>query len=431
MSYFLLFTQMILIPLCLGGMLLMGTPPLWGSSCSDESEKKSVPATPASTLQHAKLMHRISAQTGFPEHFKSFHWDSFKHLSQEALQGLYDSKYLEGSLAAETPVGQHYDEARQVLEQLGLQENTRTLDIALVKNNLFLFPPIPVTWSHLLTTLNISDNNLVALDVSNLPALKQLKAARNKLEVVLGISQSTSLFALDLSNNNLQKVEGVNNHPTLTHLDLCHNPLGTLAWLQGAPKLQVLSLIKTQLTQPPLLAELPNLLVINLSENQLTQPPLLGTLSGLMCLNLASNRLTQAPPELSRLTNLEIFSVADNAIQSAPGLEFCTKLKGLSLAQNGFTELPPLSALNNLRTLKIHGNRIETFPDFSHMTVLGELRLDHNPAVAIPGLATLTTLKQLSVSPAQWADPENNKNYRKLLNAQNGKVNAVRVEQPD
>ena len=117
-----------------------------------------------------------------------------------------------------------------------------------------------------LTWLSVGGNQLTSLDVSNLPNLQELNAWNNQL-VELDVSNLPNLWRLDASNNQLASIDLL-NLPNLRHLNIMRNQLTEL-YLPNLPNLTFLMAMANQLTSIDV-SNLPNLRYLFLNSNQLT-----------------------------------------------------------------------------------------------------------------------------------------------------------------
>ena len=97
-----------------------------------------------------------------------------------------------------------------------------------------------------LTSLDMTNNQLTSLDISNNPSLTYLSVYYNKL-TSLDVSGSPALTYLRVSNNQITELD-VSNNPALTELQVDNNQLTSLD-VSNNPKLITLDVSKNQITE--------------------------------------------------------------------------------------------------------------------------------------------------------------------------------------
>ncbi|CAK7230432.1 Protein nud1 [Sporothrix curviconia] len=150
-------------------------------------------------------------------------------------------------------------------------------------------------------TLNVSDNQLTALDVRGLPALRVLFADRNRLARVRGFSKTPRLDSVSLREQLLEAAERL-DISSLYHayeirkLFLSGNILESFDPPVDFLNLQLLELANCGLTSLPasLGRAVPNLRKVNLNFNALTDLKSLAGISRLKKVLAAGNRLARA-----------------------------------------------------------------------------------------------------------------------------------------
>lgn len=177
-------------------------------------------------------------------------------------------------------------------------------ELNMSRNKLSGLLPIKIGQLHNLRTLDLSDNELDAIDyaLTGCPKLQVLNLSGNFLKrlTVSQLSQQSGLAELDASRNAIESafLDGNSSFPRLGLLNLSHNNLTELSagpYELELPSLTTLLLIQNQIEDPsPLLTRAPNLIDLNVEGNRLSHlPELLFTLNHLKHLDISDNRLTE------------------------------------------------------------------------------------------------------------------------------------------
>ena len=251
-----------------------------------------------------------------------------------------------------------------------------------------------------ISTLNLSDNNLVGnipSEISKLSNLQTLQLSVNHLsgEIPIEIGQLTNLVTIFLYQNNLEghipaeigqltnlvtiflyqnNLEGhipaeIGSLNNLISLDLSNNNLsGTIpVEFSGLSNLVYLQLYTNELSGPipDVLLSLNSLQNLQLDNNLFSGivPDWLGDMSSLLLLSLSGNQLTGSIPiSLSNLDNLLFLNLNKNKLTGSIPDEFgdMSNLQGLYLQNNQLSgSIPPeLGNLTNLKALYLHNNQL-------------------------------------------------------------------------
>jgi len=182
-----------------------------------------------------------------------------------------------------------------------------------------------------LTVLNLSNNRIASIDLSQLKNLITLDLSKNKIENI-DLSQNKNLTTLDLSINKIENID-LSQLKNLTILNLKRNKIENIDLSQN----------KNMLTE------------LDLSENKLATLDVNG-LVYLKTLNLSGNRIESI--FLSGLVYLKTLNLSWNRIKSNFGLP-SSDLNKLNLSHN---ELEYISLLNypKLTNLYLQHNKIKT-----------------------------------------------------------------------
>jgi len=271
------------------------------------------------------LISIIAGQTGDVELFFRDQRTTFEQCSILELKDAIASGYYNGVLSQKTEHGQTYrsigpESVRDVLGDKGF--SFRGKDLRLV--------PLNFSGAERMTNLDLSQNQLKALDLSKQTALHILFLYNNQLKA-LDLSKQTALRNLSLSKNQLKALD-LSQQTALENLFLYNNHLEAL-----------------NLSQQPMLTWL------DLSHNQLKELDL-SQLMALVSLNLSDNQLKEL--DLSKQTALERLDLSKNQLTTLSGLGWMRDFRALALAldldaellrrdQNLLTTLIDLNAQRN------------------------------------------------------------------------------------
>ncbi len=214
--------------------------------------------------------------------------------------------------------------------------NNIDLDVLNVSNN--TLNALDVTYLIKLGTLNASDNSLALLDVSNCVSLLQLDVSSNSL-TALDISKNTALTQLNVSGNSLTSLDIANNN-ALEQLNVSNNSFTSLNVSNNTALLQLDVSNNTLSTLG--LSSLTNLTALNMASNSFTNIDVSNN-SLLQVLDISGNAISML--DVSSLTNLAEFYAANNAFAA------------LDLSSNGVLTNVLISGNSNLITLNLkNGN---------------------------------------------------------------------------
>ncbi|SPO03539.1 uncharacterized protein DNG_06222 [Cephalotrichum gorgonifer] len=190
-----------------------------------------------------------------------------------------------------------------------------------------------------LSELDLAGNKIKSLEnVEQLSSLSTLKLQRNQLETFASAGKFESLRYLDISDNSLHALD-LTNMPKLRLLHADRNNLSTIAGLTHARHIDSLSLREQRGDEPlnvaSLLATAYEVRKLFLSGNYInTFAPKIDLLN-LQLLELASCGLRELPPSMGQLTpNLRSLNICFNAISDLEPLRFVPRLKRLLAAGN-------------------------------------------------------------------------------------------------
>ena len=303
------------------------------------------------------------------------------------------------------------------LTNLDVSENTALRELRVQINGL---TNLDVSKNTALTYLDVYYNQLTNLDVSKNTALKTLVARDNQL-INLDVSKNTALTSLYVDYNQLINLD-VSKNTALTSLDVWKNQLANLDVSKNTAliklrvddnKLTNLDVSKnTALTE--LLASSNQLINIDLSGttslikldvsvNQLTNLDVSGAIA-LTSLDARNNQLTNL--DVSKNTALTYLVVSWNPLTSLD-VSGATALTYLDARNNQLTNLD-VSKNTALTHLDAYGNKLTNL-DVSKNIVLKELDVGHNQ-LTNTDVSKNTALTQLYVGDNQLTSLDVSKN---------------------
>jgi len=303
-----------------------------------------------------------------------------------------------------------------------------------------------------LKTLDLSHNKISSFlprDLSLAPGLQSLNLRGNRLSVLSDQSLTGlwSLSVLDLSDNHLAALPPTIFHQSnnLQKLFLQNNSLSLLSpdLLSGLDNLLLLNLsrndISSHLLSENIFSGLTKLVALDLSHNSLTKlhSDLLSSQQSLQILNLQYNLLANISPEsLTGLLNLHILLLSHNHLPELPSTTFSTlsSLSSLSLDHNRLTVLPPglFTGSPNLQDLALNNNYLDQVPqDIGSLARLRTLDLGENRIESLSSqqLENLNNLYGLRLAGNQLTDIDSevftNTTNLHVLNIAHNKLSSV------
>ncbi|KAK7098300.1 leucine-rich repeat- and IQ domain-containing protein 1-like isoform X2 [Littorina saxatilis] len=215
-----------------------------------------------------------------------------------------------------------------------------------------------------LQCIDVQDNLIEYVDLSELNTLYTLNLSHNKLSSVHGLTGCTNVRRLDISHNRLTKLGGLAPLRRLHTLNASNNQMVTTSGLEQCPTIQQLDLSANYLTGVEGLNKVALLVSLNVASNNLTQMPFLENNVLLQELILRENSIgPDLDLSVAWLPLLSYLDLSQNVIEelkgSASGLFV---LKRLDLAVNQITDvssfLPALSDCPRLEDLSLLGNAV-------------------------------------------------------------------------
>ena len=245
-----------------------------------------------------------------------------------------------------------------------------------------------------LETLWVSENQITKLDVSHNPKLEILWADYNQL-TNLDLSHNLNLESLNVSNNNLTSIDVSHNlnleilwvsNKQLTNIDVSHNPnlknlkvsdsQVTSIDVSHNPNLEHLYAYNIQLTSIDV-SHNPNLVELSVGDNQLTSIDVSHN-PNLEILWVSNKQLTNI--DVSHNPNLTNLKVSDSQVTSID-VSHNPNLKELSIDENQLTSLDVSNNLN-LKKLNAHDNELSNI-NLNGATSLTSANLNNNKLTSL------------------------------------------------
>lgn len=219
--------------------------------------------------------------------------------------------------------------------------------------------------------LNVSFNKLYSLpSFDSLEYLEELHVQGNQL-TEFPILKNNSLSTLNVSNNQIVAIPVIafTDIPSLTSLNCSFNTIKFIpASLDKLQNLKKLILANNKISSlPDVLNQLSNLEELELSYNDIMviQKGLFSGLKSLKKLLLNFNRVSRLPEDLFLSENLVELDLTQNLLQDLPKCESvnCPNLEIISLATNQINIIPDwFVKLSGLKHLLLHENPIQRLP---------------------------------------------------------------------
>ncbi|EKJ72367.1 hypothetical protein FPSE_07452 [Fusarium pseudograminearum CS3096] len=216
-----------------------------------------------------------------------------------------------------------------------------------------------------LTELDLAGNQISSIrNLEHAPVLGRLKLSKNKLTRFTVASCIKAIRQLDLSDNQLARLD-ISNMPNLHTLHVDRNRITELTGISRARKLDSLSLREQRADQ-----------ALDLG--------FLSSACEIRKLFLSGNYLGTFEPAVDFL-NLQLLELANCGVQALPGNlgQLMPNLRTLNLNFNAIRDLEPLRFIPRLKKLLVAGNRLadstavtELLIEFPHIT---QLDLRDNP----------------------------------------------------
>ena len=254
--------------------------------------------------------------------------------------------------------------------------------------------------------LNVTGQNVTALDITNAPLLQTLQAEKNQLKA-LDLTGNPVLTGVYVADNQIASID-VSKNTKIRVLDVNTNALeGTLdcSAMEQLSKVDCSANKFTSLVLP----HHATMYEVLCDDNQLTTLDLSG-LTGLNEVSCHGNKLTAL--NIDGLTSLESVYAYDNEINtfSADG---CTSLKTLNLANNKISAIN-IEKLTTLEGLYLYDNQL-TALDITKNPQLRWVNIENNKIAALNTSAqSMLSLLYADNNEIAAVDFSNNKNLSQL-----------------
>ncbi|CAL2088989.1 conserved protein of unknown function precursor containing a T9SS type A C-terminal secretion signal [Tenacibaculum sp. 190524A02b] len=301
----------------------------------------------------ANWSNKKDATASYKENCQAITYTSIPDASFE--QALIDLGYDTGAIDGKVPtenintITYLYLDSKNITDLTGIEDFTTLTSLNVGNNRL---TNLDLSQNTALTNLVVYYNQLKSIDISNSTNLNSLLAYSNQL-TSLNVSNSKSLTILRVSNNKLTNID-ISKNTALTYLGLSNNQLTNIDVTKNTA-LTELYINSNQLTNIDV-SNSKSLTILRVSNNKLTNIDV-STNTALTSLGLNSNQLTT-------------LDVSTN-----------TALTKLSLGYNQLTNID-VTKNTALTTLFLSHNQLTTL-DVSKNIALTILRAEHNQLTSL------------------------------------------------
>ena len=266
--------------------------------------------------------------------------------------------------------------------------------------------------------LYVNEQNVVSVDVTNLPLLQTLQAQNNQL-TALDISKNPNLTGVYVTGNQITSID-VSKNKYLRVLDISSNALEGSLDCSALANLSKVDCSGNKLTSL-VLPHHSTVYEVLCDNNQLTTLDLSG-LTGLNEVSCYGNQLKAL--DLSGLSSLESVYAYENQI-STVNTEGCTSIKTLNLAHNNLSAIN-LEKLSTLEGLYLYNNNLSAL-DITKNAAIRWMNISDNKIAALNTSAqTNLTLLYADNNQISAVDFSNNKGISQLK-LTNNQLTAINV----
>ncbi|CAK7272691.1 Protein nud1 [Sporothrix epigloea] len=242
-------------------------------------------------------------------------------------------------------------ENNQITAATNMDQLTSLVTLNLRRNRLTHFAADNRNGLPHVRTLDLSDNQLTALDVRGLPALRVLFADRNRLARIRGFSKTPRLDSVSIREQQLEATERLDisclyHAYEVRKLFLSGNLLDSFDPPVEFLNLQLLELANCGLTSLPatLGRRVPNLRTVNLNFNALTDLRSLGGIARLKKLLAAGNRLARAYATIETLAAFAHLAEVDLRNNPVTQGFYPSAQISMSISRSTPKDAPPVSS---------------------------------------------------------------------------------------
>lgn len=237
-----------------------------------------------------------------------------------------------------------------------------------------------------LSRLNINEQGLTAIDLTNAPALTMLQLAGNAL-TELNVTGNPLLTGIYAENNNIASID-ITNNTALRVLSIFNNNIsGTLdmSAMQALSKVDIDNNNVSELILPTH----SYLVEVDCENNQLANIDIAGR-KGLRDINIYGNNIKSL--NLSGLAALESLYAGENEITEIKNLADCKVIETLNVSSNQLTDID-ISVAPTITGLYLYNNNISTL-DISKNPNISWMNVSDNH-IGVLDLSKLTNLRLL------------------------------------
>ena len=278
---------------------------------------------------------------------------------------------------------------------------------------------LDVTGNPLLTGIYAEKNAIASMDLTNNTALKVLSVYDNNISGTLDLSAMTALSKVDIDNNKVTELL-LPNHSYLVEVD-CENNQLTNIDIAGRNGLRDINIYGNKINSLDL-SGLGALESLYAGANEITEVKNLADCKVIETLNISLNRLTDIDISVApTITGLYLYNneISTLDISNNPNISW------MNVSDNHIGALD-LSRLTNLRLLHANNNELKEL-DLSHSPYCGQLTVGNNNISKLD-LSNLASLFWLKVDGNNLTELDvTNNAYLSLLECGNNKLTSLDI----
>lgn len=270
-----------------------------------------------------------------------------------------------------------------------------------------------------LSRLNINEQGLTAIDVTNSPELTMLQLTGNAL-TELNVSGNPQLTGIYAENNAIESLDLTNN-TALRVLSVSDNNIGGTLDLTAMEALSKVDIDNNNVSSL-LLPKHAYVNEVDCENNQLEDIDITG-LSGLISINIYGNKIKTL--DLAGLEALEYLYAGENEITEVSNLADCKVIETLNLSGNRLDAID-ISVAPSITGLYLYNNNISTL-DISNNPNISWMNVNDNHIGALD-LSKLTNLRLLYANNNELEELNlDNSPYCSQLQVANNHLNSLDV----